>query len=143
ESLVVEQRMRRKGSGELQSTPAKRLNSHMSSTCEYCHSVIEEGATKCENCGASLEEREATDFRFCPFCKRRLLALGSPACNYCGHRLPDTYIKAREGDLNRLIQVKEGEETNEVGRKVNELFRENLRRKRGSSFWSLGGIDIA
>ena len=48
------------------------------------------------------------DFTACPFCNHKLLALGSPACSYCGHRLPDDYIKARASDLNRIVQI-EGE----------------------------------
>jgi len=117
----------------------------MTLTCDYCSGPIGEGEMKCGNCGAPFVPHDAAlpDFRVCPFCRRKLLALGSPACNYCGHRLPDAFIKVREGDLNRLIHVKDGGEMSEVSRKVNELFRENLRRKRGSSSWSLGGIDIA
>lgn len=68
----------------------------MSRTCDYCQSVVEEGAAKCANCGAAAGAREAPDFRFCPHCKRRLLALGSPACNYCGRALPADYVRARE-----------------------------------------------
>lgn len=117
----------------------------MSFTCEYCSSPIGEGEMKCVNCGAPIARSDAAlpDFRSCPFCHRRLLALGSPACNYCGRRLPDEYIRTREADLKRMTQVKEGDETSDVSRKVNELFRENLRRKRGQSSWSLGPIDIA
>jgi hypothetical protein len=65
-------------------------------TCDYCHGALGEGATKCPNCGAGAGAREAPDFRFCPHCKRRLLALGSPACNYCGRALPEEYVRARE-----------------------------------------------
>jgi len=117
----------------------------MTLTCDYCSGPIGEDEMKCGNCGAPFVRDDAAlpDFRLCPFCRRRLLALASPACNYCGLRLPDAYIKAREGDLKRLTQVKDGEETSEVGRKVNELFRENLRRARGRSSWSLGPLDIA
>ncbi|MFL6337048.1 MAG: double zinc ribbon domain-containing protein [Pyrinomonadaceae bacterium] len=64
--------------------------------CEYCQGLMEEGAAKCPNCGAAAVPREATDFRFCPHCKRRLLALGSPACNYCGRALPADYVRARD-----------------------------------------------
>jgi hypothetical protein len=80
----------------------------MPTTCDYCHSALEEGATKCSNCGASLGEREATDFRFCPHCKRRLLALGSPACNYCGRALPEDFLKAREALWQRVSDVGAG-----------------------------------
>lgn len=65
-------------------------------TCDYCQSAVEEGAKKCPNCGAAAGARQAPDFRFCPHCKRRLLALGSPACNYCGRTLPEEYARARE-----------------------------------------------
>ena len=68
----------------------------MSRTCDYCHGAFNEGATKCPNCGAAVVPREAPDFRFCPHCKRRLLALGSPACNYCGRALPEEYVRARD-----------------------------------------------
>ena len=57
---------------------------------------MQEGAAKCPNCGAAPGAREAPDFRFCPHCKRRLLALGSPACNYCGRALPEEYVRARD-----------------------------------------------
>src|SRR6201989_3019578 len=83
----------------------------MNQTCEYCQSAIEEDATKCGNCGASLGEREAKDFRFCPFCRRRLLALGSPACNYCGRALPEEFIKAREQMWQRVNEVSAGHAT--------------------------------
>ena len=103
----------------------------MSQTCEYCQSVIEEGATKCENCGASLEGREATDFRFCPFCKRRLLALGSPACNYCGRALPEDFVKAREAIRQRVSDVSEGhaseEEIEALENESDEAMRRALR----------------
>ena len=68
----------------------------MSRTCDYCEGALAEGATKCANCGAAVGERGARDFRFCPHCERRLLALGSPACNYCGRALPEEYVRARD-----------------------------------------------
>src|SRR2546423_14358681 len=100
-------------------------------TCDYCHSTLEEGATKCENCGASLGEREATDYRFCPFCKRRLLALGSPACNYCGRALPEDFVKTREALRQRVSDVSEGhasdEETEELKRSGDDALRRALK----------------
>ena len=69
---------------------------------------MEEGATKCANCGAAVGERDAKDFRFCPHCKRRLLALGSPACNYCGRALPEEFVKAREQMWQRVNDVSAG-----------------------------------
>jgi hypothetical protein len=77
-------------------------------TCDYCHGALEDGAAKCANCGAAVRERETTDFRFCPHCKRRLLALGSPACNYCGRALPEEFIRAREHMWQRINDVSAG-----------------------------------
>jgi hypothetical protein len=116
----------------------------MFSRCEYCSGSIGEGETKCGNCGAPVvaDGSALPDFRSCPFCHRRLLALGSPACSYCGRRLPDEYIKAREADLRRMSDVKEGKETNEVGRKVDELIRQTAIRKHAQSSSALGLLDI-
>jgi predicted amidophosphoribosyltransferase len=100
----------------------------MPMTCDYCHSVLEEGATKCGNCGASLGEREATDFRFCPFCKRRLLALGSPACNYCGRVLPDDFVKAHEATLQRVSDVSAGHASDEQIRELEEQSDDAMKR---------------
>jgi hypothetical protein len=82
-------------------------------TCDYCQSLIEEGAAKCGNCGAAAGTREATDFRFCPHCKRRLLALGSPACNYCGRALPEDYVRAREALWQKVSDARAGKATPE------------------------------
>jgi predicted amidophosphoribosyltransferase len=90
-------------------------------TCEYCHGSLEEGATKCANCGAAVGAREATDFRFCPNCKRRLLALGSPACNYCGRALPADYVRAREQMWQRINDASAGNATRE---ELEELERQ-------------------
>ena len=73
--------------------------------CDYCHGALTEGATKCPNCGAAAVPREAPDFRFCPYCKRRLLALGSPACNYCGRALPEDYVRARDALWQKVSQA--------------------------------------
>lgn len=75
--------------------------------CSYCKSPIAEGDTKCPNCGAPFDPDSSADqdFRDCPYCHRRLLALASPACNYCGRRLPEDFIKAREQDLHRVTEV--------------------------------------
>lgn len=71
-------------------------------------------------------------------CHRKLLALGSPACSYCGRRLPDEYVRAREADLRRIMEVEEMEsQSSEVG----ELFSENRRQKRNGSSSALG-LDI-
>lgn len=80
----------------------------MSLTCDYCHSAREDGATKCASCGASFGPKPVTDYRFCPHCRRRLVALGSPACNYCGQALPEDYLKAREAMRQRINDVSEG-----------------------------------
>jgi hypothetical protein len=55
--------------------------------------------------------------------------------------LPDEYIKAREADLKRMSEVREGEETTEVRRKMDELLRQKSR-ERGHSSSVLGLVDI-
>jgi hypothetical protein len=113
----------------------------MSFRCEYCSGSIGEGEMRCGSCGAPIASggSEVHDFRNCPSCRRRLLALGSPACNYCGRRLPDEYLRARDADLRRIAEVKEGEGTTELGRKVDELIgdtaRHGLGGLRGRSGW--------
>lgn len=100
-------------------------------TCDYCHGALGEGATKCANCGAAAGRKEATDFRFCPHCKRRLLALGSPACNYCGRALPEEYVRAREALRQKLSDATAGratpEELEELERGSDDPLRRALR----------------
>ena len=112
-------------------------------TCDYCKTSILEGKMKCANCGAPISSDGSAlpDFRSCPMCHRKLLALGSPTCSYCGRRLPDEYIRVREADLRRIIEVEEMEEKNEPGGGVGELFSEKRRRKRNESSSTLG-LDI-
>ncbi len=94
----------------------------METNCEYCQSANDEGALKCVNCGAPIRQA-APDFRACPYCRRRLLALASPNCSYCGRRLPEHFLKVRESDLRRLHKTTDKEENNEVSTKVDELIR--------------------
>ena len=103
-------------------------------TCDYCHGLLEESATKCANCGAALGEREATDYRFCPFCKRRLLALGSPACNYCGRALPEDFVKTREALWKRVSDVSEGHASDEEIEELKHSSDDALRRALKSLF---------
>jgi predicted amidophosphoribosyltransferase len=72
--------------------------------CEYCRGATETNRTNCKNCGAPLPVTASTPHNtsLCPFCGRKLLALGSPSCSYCGRRLPEELVKLREGDLRRL-----------------------------------------
>lgn len=77
-------------------------------TCDYCHCALSEGAAKCSNCGAPAAHAGVADYRNCPHCKRRLLALGSPACNYCGRPLPESYVKAREAMRQRIDALSAG-----------------------------------
>ena len=99
--------------------------------CDYCQAVCEEGAAKCAACGAPVPEKEPPDFRFCPFCKRRLLALGSPACNYCGRALPADFQKAREAIWQRVKEAGAGratpEELDELERSGDDDMRRALR----------------
>jgi len=111
--------------------------------CDYCNSQMAEGEMKCSNCGAPIvvDATSAPDFRHCPVCHRRLLALGSPACSYCGRRLPPDYIKARESDLQRVAGLRENSGGSELVSKVDELIRENARKNSGhSSFFGLFDI---
>jgi hypothetical protein len=81
----------------------------MALTCPYCESVCADGATKCGSCGAPVgADAPPPDYRVCPFCRRRLLALASPACNYCGRALPESYLKAREATLRRIGEASGG-----------------------------------
>jgi hypothetical protein len=112
----------------------------MTLTCDYCGGSIAEADKNCGNCGAPAvrDLSKLPDFRSCPFCHRRLLALASPACNYCGRRLPDEYIEAREADLKRVTEVTEGADSNGVSRKVDELIRQTAN---GRSSSSIGVFD--
>jgi hypothetical protein len=115
----------------------------MAKTCEYCKGTCEDAALKCTNCGAPLscEVSPGTDYRSCPYCHRKLLALGSPACNYCGRRLPEEYIKARESDLQRITDVGEGNKNAETNSKVDEFFSQT-ERKGGRTSSIIGLLDI-
>lgn len=78
----------------------------MTVTCEYCHGQTEAGGTECRNCGAPVSAAPtAHDVIHCPYCGRRLLALGSPCCNYCGKRLPPEFISARDADMKRVTVI--------------------------------------
>ena len=78
-----------------------------------------------------MGEREAPDYRFCPFCKRRLVALGSPTCNYCGRALPQDFVKAREALFQRVSDVSTGhaseEEIKELEKESDDAMRRALR----------------
>ena len=99
--------------------------------CDYCHGALEEGAKKCANCGAAVGAREPRDYRFCPHCKRRLLALGSPACNYCGRALPEEYVRAREALWQKVSDVTAGkappEELEELEKGGDDALRRALK----------------
>ena len=103
----------------------------MAATCDYCQSVLEEGAKKCANCGASAGAGEPRDFRFCPHCKRRLLALGSPACNYCGRALPEEYVRVRESLRQKVSDAGAGraspEELDELERGSDDALKRALK----------------
>jgi hypothetical protein len=106
----------------------------MASICEYCQSPCEDGQTSCPNCGAPVTHAAApaADFRVCPFCSHKLIALGSPACSYCGHRLPDEYIKAREADLSRITQIEGDPRRSDTG-PAGESIADTLRMKSSGS----------
>jgi len=102
--------------------------------CEYCHGALEEGSKKCANCGAAVGERPARDFRFCPHCERRLLALGSPACNYCGRALPEEYVRAREALRQKVSDASAGKATPEELEELEKGGDDALRRALKSLF---------
>jgi DNA-directed RNA polymerase subunit RPC12/RpoP len=106
----------------------------MTATCDYCHGALEEGATKCAACGAPQGAREATDFRSCPHCRRRLLALGSPACNYCGRALPEEFLKAREAMWQRISDVSAGRAADQDLEELEREGDDDLRRALKSLF---------
>lgn len=134
--------------GRWSTNMAKDVSSTLFSTvigviCQYCSSPLSEGELKCQNCGAPVISGDAdssSDFRTCPFCHRKLLALASPACNYCGRRLPESYIKAREADFRRVAELNEGERETETADTLTEIFSRGGRSKRGGL--SLFGLDV-
>ena len=115
----------------------------MKDHCDYCHGLLGEGAEKCAGCGAPAGPREPADYRDCPHCKRRLLALGSPACNYCGKALPENYVRAREAIRQRIGEAEAGgmgeeelealsrEGDDALSRALKSLFRLNDLTRRG------------
>ena len=91
--------------------------------CDYCKSSSEDGALKCASCGAPAPESlTEPDLRFCPHCKRRLLAIGSPACNHCGRKLPDSYIQSKQAGLQRVKELGGAKEASEAARSVLEAL---------------------
>ncbi|MFL6277132.1 MAG: hypothetical protein ACJ74G_18265 [Blastocatellia bacterium] len=72
-----------------------------------------------------------------------LLALGSPACNYCGRRLPEDYIKAREADLHRLTELDNHAPDPQLSAKLDTILRRTTRRdNRESSLADLFSISM-
>lgn len=104
--------------------------------CDYCQSTCAVDDLKCGNCGAPVSHADAPtpDYRFCPYCKRRLLALGSPACNYCGRHLPADFVKAREALLQRIEAVSAAEATEEEREQLAGEGDDALRRALKSVF---------
>ena len=117
----------------------------MTLICEYCQSPCKTGLLKCPNCSAPLGATTAptVDYRHCPYCRRMLLALGSPACNYCGRRLPEDYIKAREADLHRLTELDGHAPDPQLSAKLDTILRRTTRRdNRESPLADLFGITL-
>jgi hypothetical protein len=106
----------------------------MSEVCQYCHGRLGEGATKCANCGAAPAPAEPPDFRYCPHCRRRLVALGSPACNYCGKALPENFLKAREAMWQRINDARAGRASEEELKELEDSGDDALRRALRSLF---------
>jgi hypothetical protein len=49
--------------------------------------------------------------------------LASPSCSYCGRRLPEDYIEAREADLKRIADLDSGDNDAAANQKLGELLR--------------------
>lgn len=111
-------------------------DSLMTSNCGYCGCLFEDGASKCESCGAPISTGATNppDYRSCPYCRRKLLALASPSCSYCGRRLPEDYIKAREADLKRIADIRSGDGDTAANQKLGELIRHNAVQSNDDSF---------
>jgi hypothetical protein len=116
----------------------------MTQSCEYCKGDLAQNALKCQNCGAPASQATAPsrDYRLCPFCDRKLLALGSPACSYCGRRLPDEYIKEREAQLRRMSEVENHENSAEAAKKMDEMIRQTGQINRRNRFSTFDFSDI-
>jgi len=71
--------------------------------CEYCESTFDSATHNCPNCGAPHGSVN-NDYSVCPFCKRKLLALASIACNYCGRALPADLLQIRQGLAKTLVE---------------------------------------
>jgi hypothetical protein len=71
-----------------------------------------------------------------------LLALASPACNYCGRRLPREYIEAREADLHRVSEIQEGIKKAEINGKAGEALGPPQRRSKGQSSSLVDLLDL-
>jgi hypothetical protein len=78
---------------------------------------------KCANCAAPVPASvTAPDLRFCPHCHKRLLALGSPACNHCGLKLPDSYVRAKQAGLQRVNELAPSTEAPDTEKSVAEAL---------------------
>jgi len=81
------------------------------------------------NCGAPLGVGASPDPHQCPYCNRRLLALGSPNCNYCGRRLPEEFIQANTADLHRVKEMSGSNKAVEETHLVNIVERASHQEK--------------
>ncbi|MBA3715199.1 MAG: zinc ribbon domain-containing protein [Pyrinomonadaceae bacterium] len=107
--------------------------------CEHCRGACDEGAHKCVNCGAPISVEAATvDYRVCPHCQRKLLALGSPACSYCGRALPQNYIRTREATLRRIHDHQQERVEGDTAEEWAENEANTVRRLLGNLFGSEG-----
>ncbi|MBI3649965.1 MAG: hypothetical protein HY231_02825 [Acidobacteria bacterium] len=107
-------------------------NSPSQAVCSYCKGKCEVSAVKCQNCGAPLLDEEVMcfDARSCPYCQRKLLALASPSCSYCGLRLPEHFIKKREEHLHRIAAMNEASKNLESKNKIDEVLKIAVRHDR-------------
>ncbi|HZS43837.1 MAG TPA: hypothetical protein VFC63_01935 [Blastocatellia bacterium] len=72
--------------------------------CEYCGSPVDESSSgRCAQCGGQIAIKQR-NYTVCPYCKRKLLALASIACNYCGKGLPEEYIRTRQAVAQTIAE---------------------------------------
>lgn len=103
----------------------------MARACDYCGASSADDAAKCAACGAPHAPLSAAapDYRFCPVCQRRLVSLGSPACNYCGRPLPESFVRARGETLRRVTSASGGSDADreELENDSDEALKNALR----------------
>src|SRR5687768_7251228 len=71
----------------------------------------------------SFRGRSHSGCAACPYCRRKLLALASPACSFCGLHLPDHFITKRGAHLRRIMEVDDSSNNIKIKNKIDEVLR--------------------